>query len=191
MMNLDEEKRLIEQAKNGDEGSFETLILSCKGKAYNIAFRYMNNESDALDVIQESFIKMFRHLPKFNGDSKFDTWAYRIVVNTCHDFLRKSKDKYRTVPLFSSEEEEEPPLEIEDQSPKPEDVLLHKEESAYIIGCLEKINSEHKEIIILRDVKGFSYEEIAEILECNIGTVKSRISRARNKLKEVYLANRS
>lgn len=190
-MNLDEEKLLIKQAINGDEGSFETLILSCKGKAYNIALRYMNNESDALDVMQESFIKIFRHLPKFNGESKFDTWAYRIVVNTCHDFLRKNKEKYNIVSFSNSEEDDEPQLEIEDRSPMPEEVLLHKEESSYILYCLEKVNPEHKEIIILRDIKGFSYEEIANILECSIGTVKSRISRARNKLKDIYLANKT
>jgi RNA polymerase sigma-70 factor (ECF subfamily) len=188
-MNFDEEKLLIEQAKDGDEGSFETLILSCKGKAFNIALRYMNNESDALDVIQESFIKIFRHLSKFNGESKFDTWAYRIVVNTCHDFIRKSKNKYNVVPISISEEEEQPQFEIKDQSPQPEEMILRKEESAYIVRCLEKINPDHKEIIILRDIRGFSYEEISEILECSMGTVKSRISRARNKLKEVYLTD--
>ncbi|MFV0518349.1 MAG: RNA polymerase sigma factor [Aminipila sp.] len=186
----EEEKLLIKKAKEGDEGSFETLILSCKGKAYNIALRYVKNENDALDILQESFIKIFRHLPKFNEQSKFDTWVYRIVVNTCNDFLRKNKARFNEISSISNDEETTE-IEIQDTSPIPEEVVLNKEHSSYILECLEKIPIEHKEMIILRDIKGFSYDEISEIVECSIGTVKSRISRARSRLKEVYLNNNS
>nr|WP_315019526.1 sigma-70 family RNA polymerase sigma factor [uncultured Aminipila sp.] len=185
----EKESLLIKKAKEGDEGSFEALILSCKGKAYNIALRYVKNENDALDVLQESFIKIFRNLSKFNEESKFETWVYRIVVNACNDFLRKNKNKYNEISVVLDGNDDEKELDIPDNTPPPEAVILNKEHSEYILDCLEKIPIDHKEIIILRDIKGFAYEEISEILECSIGTVKSRISRARNNFKEVYLNN--
>jgi len=172
------ESELIKLAKRGDEESFEALILSCKSKAYNLAFRYMGNEDDALDALQESFIKIFRHLSKFNEESRFDTWVYRIVVNCCNDMLKKNKRDYH----------DEITMDIVDASPGPAAQLEKKEESAYIIECLNRLGDEHKEILILRDVQEFAYDEIAEILDCSIGTVKSRISRARQKLKEIYFS---
>ncbi|WP_243158049.1 RNA polymerase sigma factor [Aminipila terrae] len=185
----EEERLLIRKAKDGDEGSFETLILSCKGKAYNIALRYVKNENDAMDVLQESFIKIFRHLGKFNEESKFETWVYRIVVNSCYDFLRKYKNKYDEIPIAPNDNQDEKTLEIPDHTPPPEEVILNSEQSTYILECLEKIPIDHKKVIILRDIQGLSYEEISVILECSTGTVKSRISRARKNLKEVYLNN--
>lgn len=185
----EEERLLIKKAKEGDEGSFETLILSCKEKAYNIALRYLRNENDAMDVLQESFIKIFRHLSKFKEDSKFDTWVYRIVVNTCNDYLRKNKNRYNEISTASSDIEDEKEFDIPDKIPPPEEIIINKEQSVYILDCLEKIPIEHKEVIILRDIKGFKYEEISVILNCSIGTVKSRISRARMHFKKVYLNN--
>ena len=172
-----DENELIKKAKRGDEESFEALILSCKGKAYNIAFRYMGNEEDALDVMQESFIKIYRHLDKFNGQSRFDTWVYRIVVNTASDMLRKNKRN----------EHDDILIEIADHDPGPEEQLEKKEESGYILSCLNRLADEHKEVLILRDINGFAYDEIAKMLDCSMGTVKSKISRARQKLKEIYL----
>jgi len=182
----DYEQALIKKAVSGDEASFEALIFSCKGKAYNIAFRYLRNQEDAMDALQESFIKIFRHLGKFNGESSFDTWVYRIVVNTCNDMLKKSKK--RTEPLaFYNQKEESHQWEIPDTELLPDERLIQKEKSTYILDCLEKIPIEQKEILILRDIQGFSYEEIAVILKANVGTVKSRLSRARLKLREVYI----
>jgi len=176
-----DERKLISKAKRGDTESFEALILSCKGKAYNIALRYMGNEDDALDALQESFIKIFRYLGKFNEQSRFDTWVYRIVVNSCNDMLRKNK---------RNEYDDEFP-DIADNNPGPLEVLERKEESSYILECLNKLKAEHREILILRDVRGLSYDEIAEVLDCSLGTVKSKISRARQNLKEIYLTGAS
>ena len=181
------EKELIHKAKNGDQDSFEALILSCKEKAYNIALRYMQNEEDALDAMQESFIKIFRHLSKFNEQSRFDTWVYRIVVNSCNDMLRKNKKISYIDTIYKNEDNEDIIFEIVDKAPGPDGLLEKKEESEYILKCLGKLSDEHREILVLRDIKGFAYDEIAEILDCSIGTVKSKISRARQKFKEVYL----
>ena len=182
------EKLLIQNAKSGDEGSFEALILSCQGRAYNIALRYLRNEEDALDALQESFIKIFRHLNKFKEDSRFDTWVYRIVVNTCNDIIRKNSNSKITDSIYKTDDDEkETVIEIPDSSGSPEDVLEKKEELDYILLCLDKLNTEQKEVILLRDIQGFTYEEISEILKCSIGTVKSRINRSRLRLREIFL----
>lgn len=186
--NARKEKELIAKAKAGDVESFESLILSCKGKAYNIACRYMKNEEDAMDVLQESFIKIYRHLDKFNEQSQFDTWVYRIVVNAANDMLRKNKSKSPMDSIYKNDDYEDVVIDIPDKSSRPDQLLEQKEESNYILQCLEKVGHDHKEILILRDIRGFSYDEIAEILECSMGTVKSRLSRARQNLKEIYLS---
>jgi RNA polymerase sigma-70 factor (ECF subfamily) len=181
------EKQLIQKAKMGDESSFESLILSCQNKAFNIAIRYLKNEEDAMDALQESFIKIFRHLSSFKEDSRFDTWVYRIVVNTCNDMLRKNSNQKITDSIFKTEDEKETVIEIPDMSGAPEEVLNKKEKTEHIISCLEKLSQDQKEIIVLRDVHGFSYDEISGMLDCSIGTVKSRINRSRLKLREILL----
>ena len=181
------EKQLIRKAKKGDENSLESLILGCQSRAFNVALRYLKNEEDAMDALQESFIKIYRHLNSFKEDSRFDTWVYRIVVNTCNDMLRKNSSRKTTDSIYRNDDEKETILEIPDSSGAPEEVYDKKEKSEHIISCLEKLNAEQKEIIILRDIQGFSYEEISEILDCSIGTVKSRINRSRLRLREILL----
>ncbi|MEL7656855.1 MAG: sigma-70 family RNA polymerase sigma factor, partial [Bacillota bacterium] len=149
--------------------------------------RYLKNEEDALDALQESFIKIFRHLNSFKEDSRFDTWVYRIVVNTCNDMLRKNSNQKITDSLFKSEDEKDTVIEIPDTSGSPEEVFDKKEKSEHILLCLDKLSQEQREIIILRDLHGFSYDEISEILECSVGTVKSRINRSRLRLREIIL----
>ena len=182
-----DEQRLIEKAKSGDDRSFELLIESCTAKAYNTALRYLRNEDDAMDALQESLLKVFRHLDKFKGDCKFDTWVYRIVMNTCHDMARKKNPLHYAESIYHNADDEEVVIEIRDTGPIPEEIVERMEDCDYLIDCMEHIPPQHKEIIILRDIQGFSYEQIGEILDCSIGTVKSRINRARQKLKEVLL----
>lgn len=181
------ERELIQKAKNGDERSFEALIEGCSTRAYNIALRYLRNEEDAMDALQESFIKIFRHLDKFKEDSRFDTWVYRIVVNTCNDLHRGTAIQKVTGSLYREDEEGESMLEFRDSAPTPEEHTVRMERSAEILDCLEQIPADQREILILREIQGFSYEEIAEVLECSLGTVKSRINRARAKLRELIL----
>jgi len=187
-MGMDErEKALIQKAKMGDEKSFEALILGCQGRAYNIALRYLHNEEDALDALQESFIKIYRHLNKFKEDSRFDTWVYRIVVNTCNDILRKNSNSKITDSINKIDDEKEAVIDIPDTSSSPEEVIVKKEKTDYILQCLEKLNTDQKEVILLRDIQGFTYEEFSDILQCSIGTVKSRINRSRLRLREIYM----
>ena len=179
------ENELIRKALMGDDESFEALLFSCRTKAYNLAFRYLKNHEDASDALQESFIKIYRNLAGFKGESSFDTWVYRIVVNTCNDMIKKNKSRPETESLFK-ENDEEYTMDIPDSSSSPEQVLIHKEDGEYIVWCLNQLPEEHREILILRDIQGFHYEEISQILNCGIGTVKSRISRARHRFREIY-----
>ena len=181
------EKQLIQKAKMGDEKSFESLILGCQSKAFNLAIRYLKNEEDAMDALQESFIKIFRHLNSFKEDSRFDTWVYRIVVNTCNDILRKNSSRKTTDSIYRADDDKEMVLEIPDSSGAPEEVYDKKEKSEYIMSCMDKLSQDQREIIILRDIQGFSYDEISEILKCSVGTVKSRINRSRLKLREIMM----
>jgi len=185
-----EESIRIEKAKQVSESDFEALILSCQGKAYSMAYRYFNNPEDAMDALQESFLKIYRSLHTFKGESSFQTWVYRIVANTCCDMLRKKKARISTESFIKYDGEEEYTLDVVDQEKGPEEWLEQQEMTKYLMVCLEKLPLEQKEIIILRDIQGFSYEEISEILSIHVGTVKSRISRSRLKLREIYLKGR-
>ena len=184
-----EEAGIIKRAQNGSESDFEALILSCQGKAYSIAYRYLNNQEDSLDALQESFIKVYRSIGSFKGNSSFQTWVYRIVVNTCYDMLRKKKSRIQADSLYKNDGNDEYMIEVPDNDKGPEDLAVEKEENSFIFSCLEKLPLDHKEIIVLRDIEGFSYEEIADILSITMGTVKSRISRGRLALREIYLEN--
>lgn len=185
-MSFKSEKEMIAAAKAGDERQFELLIEQCKTRAYNIALRYLHNEEDAMDALQESFIKIYRHLGSFKEGSKFDTWVYRIVVNTCNDMLRKN-NAAMTESMIRSDEEDEYTLELPDPEPGPQEALLRKEQAAQILEALAQLKPDQKEVIVLRDIQGFSYEEISEMLDCSMGTIKSRINRARNRLREILL----
>ena len=185
------EKDLIRKAKQGDMHAFEELILKHEKIVYNLALRMMNHSEDAKDISQEVFLKAYRSLSNFDERSAFSTWIYRITHNTCIDEMRKRKGKQN----YSLEEELENEAgsmqrQIADEGDTPEESLLREEQKSEILQALDSLSEEHKAAIVLRDMKGFSYEEIAEILEVSLGTVKSRISRARNQLKNEILKMR-
>lgn len=185
------EKELIRRAKQGDMLAFEELILKHEKIVYNVALRMMNHSEDAKDISQDVFLKAYKNLANFDERSAFSTWLYRITHNTCIDEMRKRKGKYS----YSLEEElenEEGSVQrqIADEGDTPEESLLREEQKGEILQALDMLSGEHKAAIVLRDVKGLSYDEIAEILEVSMGTVKSRISRARNQLKTEILKMR-
>lgn len=176
------EKEHIKRAIKGDERSFEYLVKSVEERAYNIALRYMGNREDALDAMQEAFIKVYRNLPDFRMDSSFSTWVYRIVVNTCKDNLKVRARRYQMM----EESSEEKILQVREEREIPEDRFLEREEAGNILKILNSLSSEHREILVLKDVNQLSYEEISQVLDINIGTVRSRISRAREAFKKIY-----
>jgi RNA polymerase sigma-70 factor (ECF subfamily) len=182
----DNELWLIEQSRKGNVDAFEELIRDYKKSAYNIALRVLRNKEDAEDISQEALIKVFKNIQFFNMQSTFKVWMYRIVVNTCLDFKRK-----KTVDTFSIDEKidldngDEVFRQIEDKTNDPDSLVDKNYDSQMVNEAVNNLEDEFKTIIILRDIQGFSYSEISEILSCNIGTVKSRLYRARKSLKEI------
>lgn len=180
------EEKLIEQCKQGDIESFELLIKDYQQLAFNIAYRMLGNTEDAKDASQDAFIKIFKSIQSFKGNSSFSTWMYRIVSNTCLDELRKRK-KHQSYsydnPIKTEDGEMNRNIPASENSP--EEIINRKESQQLIQNAINKLSDQNKAVIVLRDIKGFSYEQISEILDCPEGTIKSRISRARVALKMI------
>lgn len=178
---------LIEESRNGNINAFEELIKDYKKSAYNLALKILRNVEDAEDISQEALIKVFKNIESFNMQSSFKVWLYRIVVNSCIDFKRKKSIKAISIDESLELEESEIKFEIPDNSTNP-DILIEKNfDNKLIMDAINKLDDDYKSIIILRDVEGFTYSEISEIISCNLGTVKSRLNRGRRTLKNIIL----
>lgn len=193
---MNSDQHLVKRTLHGDTYAFEELVKTYQNKVYMLAYRYMGNEDDANDMAQEAFIKAYRSLRSFKGDASFGTWIYRITTNVCLDELRRRKRKIAPISLdepLATLDGDEIEREISDQSLAADVVYEKKEFSQNIQLLLDEMKPEHKTVIVLRDIMDLSYEEIAAVLDCSIGTVKSRISRARiilqKKLTERELLN--
>lgn len=181
----DIENALIKKSKAGDVESFENLIGSYQKRAYNIALRIMANDEDAKDMTQEALIRVFRSIKDFKEQASFSTWLYRIVTNVCLDEIRRRKNKNTiSIDIGSELDTGDAKLEISCDRETPEIIYEKTEKRNTIMKAINDLNEEYKSVIVLRDIQGFSYEEISNMLECSIGTVKSRINRARNILKD-------
>ncbi|MFZ5945407.1 MAG: RNA polymerase sigma factor [Bacillota bacterium] len=179
------EEDLIARSQNGDLNAFEELVAKYERKVYAIAYRFMGNPEDASDLSQEAFLKAFQSIKGFRQEASFSTWICRIVSNVCRDELRKLKRTSKT----SLDEEiwlEEGTVakQLKDESPTPEQIFESNELKEYLQGLINNLTPEYRMVVVLRDIKGYSYEEIAEILDCSLGTVKSRLNRARKALKD-------
>lgn len=179
------EDTLIEKCKQGDVASFEQLIGQYQIYVYNIAYRTLNNEEDAKDVSQEALIKVFKSISQFTGDAQFSTWLYRVVMNTCKDYMRKQKSRHE----HTIQDEDEAIFILENIADKeangPERQLEKQLVQASIQSALDQLPIQHKSAVVLRDIQGLSYEEISVIESCSVGTVKSRINRGRKYLREI------
>lgn len=173
------ENEVIKTVLSGNTRAFETLVNTYSKTVYNLALRMTGSPEDAADMTQETFIKAFKSLNTFRGDSKFSVWLYRIASNVCLDFLR-SKSKKQEVSLTAEEEDEE--FDIPDLSSLPEEKLMRSLTKDAVRRGLEALPEEYRSILILREINGLSYGEIGEVLSLEEGTVKSRIFRARKKL---------
>lgn len=180
------EEQLINRAQSGDKKAFELLINDHFKKIYNIAFRIAGNADDASDMTQEVMIKLFRNIGSFGGNSKFSTWVYRVATNTCLDELKKLR-RHSAYSINNEIDTGEGELlyEVEDTAPTPDKLAEKSELSGIVAKAINSLSAEHRIVITLRDIQGFSYEETAKIIGCSEGTVKSRISRARASLKKI------
>ena len=185
------EAELIRQSCAGSIDAFEQLILLYEKRVYTIAYKYMGNHEDANDMAQESLIKAYQSIGSFRGDAAFGTWLGKITVNRCLDELRKRK-KMQMASLEDTLELEDGSVKKELESPAvtPEEHAIQRETAVYMQMLIGKLKEEYRTVIVLREIEGYSYEDIADMLSCSVGTVKSRISRARQYLKERILADR-
>ena len=181
-MTREQEAAIVRKVLGGDANAFETLVLEYEKNVYNIALRMTGNSEDAADMTQEAFIKAYNSLQAFRGDSKFSVWLYRIVSNVCLDFLR-SKNRRPTVSLSVEDDDgEDAQLDVADESQSPELLLDRKLTRDSVRRGLDSLPPDYRQILLLREIQGLSYDEIAQALGLEVGTVKSRIFRARKRL---------
>jgi RNA polymerase sigma-70 factor (ECF subfamily) len=182
------DEALVRAFQSGDEVAFDKLVLKHKDKLFNTIYWFLGDYEEANDCAQETFIKLFRSLKKFRFESAFSTWLYRIAINTSKNRLKSSEYRWKkkTVPIEKPEGSKggNPSLEIKDDSPSPVIELEKKERLRLIKEAINSLSKEHNRVIVLRDIQGLSYEEIADITGLNLGTIKSRIARGRLELRD-------
>jgi RNA polymerase sigma-70 factor (ECF subfamily) len=180
-----QEFELIREFRRGNIQAFETLILDYEKSVYGICFRMLRNQEEASDLSQEVFIKAYKGLANFQFQSKFSTWIYRIATNACLDAIKKKKVDV-AFSLNQSIGEDEFTPEMEDvNSPEPQAELDRKEVREQIQDAIGQLNEKYRTVIVLRELEGLTYEEIAEITESSLGAVKTRIRRGRERLREI------
>lgn len=177
-----DEQTLLERARRGDEAAFEQLLERYQKTVYHQALRLLNNPEDAADVTQEVFLKVWKHLPGFRGESGFATWLYRLTDNAAIDLIRREKKRQGDRSL---DDEDSAPLFPPDPSPTPQQAVEGQERSQAVALGLRQLSGEHRRILVLREINGLSYDEIGSILGLSPGTVKSRLARARTALAKI------
>ena len=183
------DRELIVQIAGGDTGAFEVLMDRYANKAYQIAYGVLGHRDDAEEVTQDAFVRIFRALPQFRGDSEFSTWMYRIVVNQARNRYRWNRRRGTHMQLSINQPQGEDgtgslTYDLPDQEKTPDKELIYREWHSEIAREVENLPDVNREALILRNVKNMSYEQIAEVLGCRVGTVKSRIARAREELRK-------
>ena len=186
-----EDLRLVDSLRDGSESAYEELIRRFQQPVYALALRLLDDQGEACDVVQEVFLKVFRNVGSFRNQSSLKTWIYRITVNEAHNARRWFfRHRRREVELDNSVEDARDWKEIiPDRSRSPYDVALDREQHVMIEAALERINPIFREAVVLRDIMDLSYEEIAEVIGVSLGTVKSRILRGREALREKLAGN--
>jgi RNA polymerase sigma-70 factor (ECF subfamily) len=175
---------LVRKVQNGDKHAFDLLVLKYQQRIINLTFRFVKNWDDAADVSQDAFIKAYKGLANFRGDSAFYTWLYRIAANTAKNHLVSAKRKSTTNALDAQEAEQYDGADLLRENASPERAALTEELKKVIHDAIEALPTDLKEAVTLREFDGLSYDEIAEIMDCPIGTVRSRIFRARDAIDE-------
>ena len=183
----EEELIIIKQVLGGDTAAFEELVLSYQDKMYSLSLRMTGNQEDAYDMTQEAFLKAYTNLANFRGDSKFSVWLYRLTSNVCIDFLRRRKRKPISSLTYINEDNEPQDLELPDERFVPDTIAERNELREAVAHGMDSLPEEYRQILVLREINGLSYNEIGEALNLEVGTVKSRIFRARKRLVEILM----
>lgn len=181
------DKELAEKAKAGDQIAFEQLVIENQNKVYSLALRLVNDREEAADLAQEAFVKAWQGLSSFQGESSFATWVYRLTTNVCIDHLRKKKRREGVEPSVSLNDEESGWAEPADWKSDPQLLLERSERGKALARALARLPDWQRRTLVLRELSGLSYQEIGEALDIDLGTVKSRIARARLNLRKILL----
>lgn len=182
------EQELVRLAQQGDQSAFGQLVTDNEKRIYNLCRRLTGNEQDGEDLAQEAFLNAWKGLARFQGDSSFATWVYRLASNACIDHLRKEKRRQNIASAVSLDDdggEDGWQKELPDNRYSPQQELEQKEKRTAIEQALEQVSEEHKQILVMREMSGLSYGEISSVLGLEEGTVKSRIARARTAMRKV------
>ena len=180
------EKVLLARAKKGELAAFESIVTTYENRVFSLALRSTGSEADAADITQEVFLRLWKGIKDFRGDSSLSTWLYRVCANLCVDLARKRAAEAGAVSL---DDDESLLTELPDHSDsgRPETVLEKNEVARELQTCLGMLSEEHRRIVTLRDVAGMSYADIAAALDLEEGTVKSRLARARAALRKILI----
>jgi RNA polymerase sigma-70 factor, ECF subfamily len=176
-MSFPEDRELVTGCKGGDHAAFEQLVLKYQDRIYNLCRHMIQDAEDAQDAAQDAFLKAYAALKNFDPEASLYTWLYRIAVNTCLDYNKKSRPE----PF----EEESTTEDLPSAQPSPERLYQSKETGRLIDAALRKLPDKLRAAIVLKEIEGLLYDEIAEVLHTSVGTVKSRISRARDELRRL------
>ena len=172
--------QLVRRVQKGDKGAFDLLVLKYQHKIVNLVMRYVRDPDQALDISQEAFLKAYRALPRFRGDSAFYTWLYRIAVNTAKNYLAAQRRRPLDVELDLQDPEQFDLHAKLKEVDTPEGVVLSRELHETVERAIDSLPDDLRTAIVLRELDGMSYEEIAQTMDCPVGTVRSRIFRARD-----------
>jgi RNA polymerase sigma-70 factor (ECF subfamily) len=178
---------LVEQVQKGNKNAFNLLVIRHQNKVMNIVSRYVKNSGDVADVTQEAFIKAYRALPNFRGESAFYTWLYRIAVNSAKNYLTSQGRKPPASDVDASEADYYDGSDALKENNSPERALLSDELQQKLFTAIDALPEDLRSAITLREIEGLSYEEIATVMECPVGTVRSRIFRAREAIDKVIV----
>ena len=179
------ERELIARLQKRDEAAFEELIRQYEKKVYTLCFRMCGNSEDAEEAAQDAFLALWRGIDRFRQESSLSTWIYRLATNACIDTLRRRKKQSGSVSL----DDVELFVDAVDTSPQPQETVEHREVQKLLQEGLSALPEEYRKVLILREIEGLSYTEIAESASIELGTVKSRISRGRSLLRNFLSGN--
>lgn len=186
-----DDRKLVEDARRGDAAAFRALVNRHQRRAYAVALGMVHDPDDARDVCQEAFLKAYRNLSSFEGEAQFFTWLYRIVMNLCIDHLRKKRgQQVEFDEAQASDAPDEAGIAPHRTGFDPARALSDKELRRQILEALDKLSPAHRAVMVMREVEGMSYQEMADEMKCSIGTIMSRLFHARKKMQAMLIAYR-
>ena len=181
------DRELVARAGAGDQEAFEQLVRDNQNRVYSLAVRLVGDREEAADLAQEAFLKAWQGLSSFQRESSFSTWIYRLTTNVCIDYLRRKKRRQEVEPAVSLDDEDSGWAEPADAGQDPQGKLEEAERSRALSRGLERLPDHHRQVLVMRELSGLSYQEIGAATGLDLGTVKSRIARARLALRKILL----